>query len=399
MLLYLPHPVLFFSKILSMLSILLNSFLPGRTGHPLPEEADESYFDGFAGSDKLGKTALHTNRGLLTNTTQTHPTLTIPGLGTFGPDSGLVPLARSSDGVSEAGQNGVIAIAATGDRKVEFIAYRAYSLAYVGSALGYPAYYPVHPVRIEKPIQAVLMDLDGTSVRSESFWVWIIQQSIASLMGNPKFELEEADLPYVSGHSVSEHLQHCIDKYCPGESLEEARRYYFEHTTREMQAILEGKGRADAFTPTPGLKDFLLALKGRGIKIGLVTSGLYEKAYPEIVSAFRTLELGDPRDFYDAIITAGFALRPGQPGTLGELEPKPHPWLYAETSRVGLGIPFEQRHSVVGLEDSGAGVCSLRLAGFSVIGLEGGNIAESGTQALCEQVCPDLEKALEIIIG
>ena len=40
-----------------------------------------------------------------------------------------------------------------------------------------------------------------------------------------------------------------------------------------------------------------------------------------------------------------------------------HPWLYAEACRVGLGIPFEERNSVVGIDDSGAGVCSIRLAG------------------------------------
>jgi beta-phosphoglucomutase-like phosphatase (HAD superfamily) len=249
-------------------------------------------------------------------------------------------------------------------------------------------------VSIEKPLKAVLMDLDGTSVRSETFWVWIIQQSIASLLGNSHFELEEADLPFVSGHSVSEHLQYCIDKYCPGASLEDARRFYFEHTHREMQAILEGKGRAGAFTPTPFLKEFLLELKGRGVKIGLVTSGLYEKAYPEILSAFQTLGLGDPRAFYDAIITAGYPLRRGEVGTLGELEPKPHPWLYAETCRVGLGIPFEDRAHVVGIEDSGAGVISIRLAGFAAIGLGGGNLAGSGAGALCAFTCDNLEDIL-----
>lgn len=320
--------------------------------------------------------------------------VTFPGLDVSRLEPGLIPLDASSDGVSRVGRNGVIAIAATGDRKVEFIAYPSHTLAYVASALGYPAYYPVHPVRIEKPVQAVLMDLDGTSVRSEDFWVWIIQQSIASLLRRPRFELEEADLPYVSGHSVSEHLQYCIDKYCPGASLEEARRYYFQHTNREMSAILAGRGRANAFTPTPGLKEFLLALKKRRIKIGLVTSGLYEKAYPEILSAFRALKLGDPLDFYDAIITAGYPMRYGEVGTLGELEPKPHPWLYAETCSVGLGIPFEARHSVVGIEDSGAGVCSIRLAGFAVIGLAGGNISESGTLALCADYCDSLAEIL-----
>lgn len=321
----------------------------------------------------------------------------LPGLGEIGPGSGLIEIEESSDGVTRVGSDGVRSILATGDRKVEFIVRENATLAYVGSALGYPAYYPVRLTRIEKPLQAVLMDLDGTSVRSEPFWVWIIEQSIASLLKNPRFALEEADLPYVSGHSVSEHLQYCIDKYAPGASLEAARTHYYTHTRREMQAILDGGGRADAFQPTPGLKEFLLALKKQGVRIGLVTSGLYEKAYPEIVSAFRQMKLGDPRDFYDAIITAGFPLRKGETGTLGELEPKPHPWLYAETCRVGLGIPFEERHSVVGIEDSGAGVVSIRLAGFAALGLAGGNIVESGTQALCEALCGDFGEIMGLL--
>ena len=84
--------------------------------------------------------------------------------------------------------------------------------------------------------------------------------------------------------------------------------------------------------------------------------------------------MGDPVDFYDAIITAVQALKKGQTGTLGELAPKPHPWLYAETARVGLGIPFENRHKVIGIEDSSAGVVSIKLAGFSCVGISGGNI-------------------------
>ena len=326
-----------------------------------------------------------------------HTAVTIPNIGTIPPDAGFVPLQRCSDGMFVVGRDNVQSITATGDRKVEFIAFADHTQAYVKSALGYPAYYPVHTVQIDAPVRAVLMDLDGTSVRSEEFWIWIIQMSIASLMDNPHFELEESDLPHVSGHSVSEHLQYCIHKYCPDKTVEEARRFYFEHTDREMQAILDGRGKEGAFTPTPGLKDFLLELKGRGIQIGLVTSGLYQKAWPEIVSAFQTLGMGDPADFYDAIITAGFAIRKGEVGTLGELSPKPHPWLYAETARVGLGIDFSQRHRVIGIEDSGAGVCSIRLAGFAAIGFAGGNIVESGTKALCTQYVDRFEEVLAFV--
>jgi len=323
--------------------------------------------------------------------------ITIPDLGVFNENSGLISLEKCSDGFFTAGKNGVISVTATGDRKVEFIVFNDHTIAYVKSAMNYSAYYPVYPVYIEKPIKAVLMDLDGTSVKSEEFWIWIIQLSISSLLDNPKFELEDADLPYVSGHSVSEHLEYCIKKYCPEKTVEEARTYYYKHTDIEMKKITEGKGKENAFVPTPGLKEFLYELKALNIKIGLVTSGLYYKAWPEILSAFRTLNMGDPKDFYDAIITAGYPLIKGQPGTISELAVKPHPWLYAETCRVGLGIPFEERNSVIGIEDSGAGVCSIRLAGYPTIGISGGNIEASGTKALCSAYCNSFNEIIKIL--
>jgi len=322
----------------------------------------------------------------------------LPGLG-IGPGAGLESVACCGDGRFSAGRDGVQAVLQTGDGKVAFIGFAGHTLAYVNSAMGYPAYYPVYPVAIRKPIKAVLMDLDGTSVHSEAFWIWIIERTTASLREDPDFRLEHADTPHVSGHSVSEHLQYCVDKYCPSKTVEEARAFYFEHTHREMAEILAGRGKTDAFTPAPGLKPFLLSLKDAGIKIGLVTSGLYEKAWPEILSAFRQLDLGDPLDFYDAVITAGFPMRQGQEsGTLGELSPKPHPWLYAEVCRVGLGIPFEDRHHVVGLEDSGAGVCAIRLAGFAAIGMAGGNIEQSGARPLCSHWCETFEDVAGVVL-
>ena len=314
-----------------------------------------------------------------------------PNLGADAQTLGLTPVEHTSDQRFRAGRDGVKAIARTGDGVVEFVGFDHHTMAHVRSSMGYPAYYPVHPVKLEKPLKAVLMDLDGTTVHSEEFWIWIIQQTTASLLGNPRFELEEVDLPHVSGHSVSEHLQYCIKKYCPGKTVEEARDFYFDHTHRELAAIMAGGGRPNAFTPAPGLKDFLLELKGRGVKIGLVTSGLHEKAYPEILSAFRTLGMGDPAEFYDTIITAGFPLRGGQAGTLGELSPKPHPWLYAEAARVGLGIGFNDRFGVAGIEDSAAGVCSILLAGFVPFGLRGGNLEAGGAGGLCKSIHADLE--------
>lgn len=313
----------------------------------------------------------------------------------------LIALGVGGDGRFRDGEEGVLSILTPADRKVEFICYRDKVLCYVRSALGYPALYPVPPVAIERPVRAVLMDLDGTSVKSEEFWIWAIERTTARLIGDPDFSLQEEDRPHVSGHSVSEHLAYCLAKYSPGADVSAARATYFEIVHREMQEILAGRGWADAFKPAPGLGEFLTRLKAREIQVGLVTSGLYEKAWPEIVAAFRTLNWGDPRDYYDAIITGGFPLRDGEPGTLGELSPKPHPWLYAETARIGLGIgpdPGDRQH-VVGIEDSAAGVIAIRLAGFAVIGVAGGNIEASGVRGLCSHFCASLTEVGERLLG
>lgn len=239
---------------------------------------------------------------------------------------GFTNLETGGDGLFQLGKDGVKEILTPLDKKVEFILFEDKTSCYVKSAMGYPAIYPVHKPKFEGNTKAVLMDLDGTSVHSESFWMWIIEQTIAKLtQNNNKFELEASDEPHVSG--------------------------------------------------------------------------LYNKAMPEIISAFKTLGMGDPLDFYDAIITAGQALVKGQAGTMGELAPKPHPWLYSETARVGLGLTEEDKGHVLGFEDSSAGVVSIRLAGFSAIGINGGNIRKSGVQSLCLKEYDNLCDALPLILS
>lgn len=320
------------------------------------------------------------------------------GFGAVTAEGGMKALDATSNGAFSVGKDGVKAIFATADRKLELIGFEDKTMAYVPSAIGYDAYYPVRPVSLEKPIEAVLMDLDGTSVKSEEFWMWIIEQTMAEVKCDPSFRLVPEDFPYVAGHSIGEHLSYCIDKYIPGFSLDAARRCYNAKVEYEMREIMAGRGKKGVFTPATGLKDFLLELKERNIKIGLVTSGLYEKAMPEIISAFQTLGMGDPTVFYDAIITAGTLFGKGSTGTLSELPIKPHPWLYAETGRFGLGMLFENRSRVVAIEDSGAGACSARLAGYTTIGIAGGNIVSSGTKDFCTYYEPDLNSILNKII-
>ncbi|MDL2318690.1 HAD family phosphatase [Eubacteriales bacterium OttesenSCG-928-A19] len=304
-------------------------------------------------------------------------------------ESGLTRHAATTDGLFARGRDGISAILSDRARSAEYILYEdGRMMCHVPSSTGPGAYYPVPEIRLERPVRAVLMDLDGTTVHSEPFWVWIIEQSVRSLTGDAGFAFTDADLPHVSGHSVSEHLMYCIHTYCPTARLEDARALYFEHTRREMALIAEGKGRGDAFVPTPGIGEFLHALKARDIKIALVTSGLYEKAAPEIRAAFHTLGLDAPEAFYDCIISAGSPLGQGDWGTLGELTPKPHPWLYAEAARVGLGIPYADRASVVGIEDSAVGIHAIRLAGYTALGVRGGNIEQSGATPFADAMFP-----------
>lgn len=323
----------------------------------------------------------------------------VKNMGIIGKDSDFVELGKTSDGFYTEGKDGVKKIFATGDKKVEFVSFDDKTLAFVPSAVGYSAYYPIFSAELNPPVKAVLMDLDGTSVKSEEFWMSIIGATVAELIKNPKFTLDEADAPFVAGHGVSEHLSYCIEKYCPNVTLDEARAVYYQKTDYELKEIMAGRGRKNAFTPTDGLKDFLYFLKEKNIKIGLVTSGLYEKAMPEIISAFDTLKMGDPLDFYDAIITAGNAFNKKQTGNMSELPIKPHPWVYSETGRYGLGIPFEERSHVLAIEDSGAGVCAARLAGYYTVGLAGGNIVSSGTKSLCGDYANTLEDIKNIIIS
>ena len=92
------------------------------------------------------------------------------------------------NGMFFSGKEGVRQILTPRDNKSEFIVYDDKTLVFVKSQMGYPALYELKESAFEGPAEAVLMDLDGTSVKSEGFWIWIIQQVTANLLGN--FSLE-----------------------------------------------------------------------------------------------------------------------------------------------------------------------------------------------------------------
>jgi len=90
----------------------------------------------------------------------------------------------------EVGKDGVKKILTPDDKKIDIVEFDDKKLCYVKSGMGYPAIYPMHETHFEPKAEAILMDLDGTSVHSESFWMWVIEQSIARLLGKSDFQKE-----------------------------------------------------------------------------------------------------------------------------------------------------------------------------------------------------------------
>ena len=257
---------------------------------------------------------------------------------------------------------------------------------------GVEATYPFEKPQTEFPIQAVLMDLDGTTVISEEFWIYLIEKTVKQI-SSPDFRLSEEDTPFVSGFSTAEHLEYCLNKYKIPKTVNEALEVYHKTARFELNEIMEGRGNADAFKPRAGLKEFLYSLKKAGIKIGLATSGLDYKAIPEILSAFRVLDMGDPIEFYDAIITGGRRKGEGEYGTIGEMAVKPHPWIYSEL--IG-GLNVDKKHAIV-IEDSSAGLLSGRLAGMNVIGFNDGNLIQSGLHEECIAMVDTFEDIMQFL--
>ena len=309
-----------------------------------------------------------------------------------------IPKERTSDGMFAVGENAK-EIFYSKDGKIEFVIFSGEKcLAGVVSVASNTAYYPLNDVSLGACISSVVMDLDGTTASSENFWIEIIRLVVTKMMGNENFIFEKCDIPFISGHSVSEHLSYCIRKYVPSYTLDNAMAIYRDITEKKLKSLMDEDGEHIGFEPMRGIKEFLSFARGCNVKTGLVTSGSLDKAHPEIMSILRRLGYKDPSDCYSTIITAGNPLDKNLFGTLGELSAKPHPWLYVEACCIGLGEP-KGSQSVVGFEDSGAGVMALRLANIPVIGVRNGNIVDSGFEMFCECMVDDMTEALDLLKG
>ena len=105
---------------------------------------------------------------------------------------------------------------------------------------GVNASYLIKPVGFFGPAKAILMDLDGTTLTSEDFWVFVIEQTMQKLLGDGKFSLEDSDIPFVSGFTTVDHLNYCLNKYMPDEDINSAVECYHNIAEFQLKEIMQG---------------------------------------------------------------------------------------------------------------------------------------------------------------
>ena len=256
----------------------------------------------------------------------------------------LRALARPATGGSATGQRGVTAIAATSDRKVEFVACGADELALVRCRPGVSRVLPGAPGGDSgSPARGA----DGSRPHQRP-------QRIVLDLDDPAHDGQPARQPGVRarrrGPALCVRLQRVgAPPVLPREVLPGPDR------RRGPPVLLRAHPPRDGGDLAKAAAARTRSCRRRASRSSCASSSRTASASassPPVSTRRRGRNwsrraddgIGDPRTFYDAIITAGFPMRDREPGTLGELSPKPHPWLYAEVCRVGLGIPFEERH-------------------------------------------------------
>lgn len=188
----------------------------------------------------------------------------------------------------------------------------------------------------QRPLQAVLFDMDGTLVDTERLW-W---EAVEQVAGRP---LTEADQPDVLGRPV-EHTAAWLGTESGRPEVELAAELHREFADRVRTGIV----------PRPGALDLLDALAAAGVPAALVT------ASPRAVADVVLDALGADR--FAASVTADDTART-----------KPAPDPYRAACRA-LGV---EPAACVAVEDTETGVASAEAAGCAVLAVP--SLAPIGT--------------------
>jgi beta-phosphoglucomutase-like phosphatase (HAD superfamily) len=180
---------------------------------------------------------------------------------------------------------------------------------------------------------------------------------MAETLGDGAFRFAEADYPHIIGDSTTNHVRYLVQTYgIDPARLDACITTYYAHYHATLEGIRDGRITESLIEPMPGLREFLEALKDRGVKVGLVTSSLKKEVDIVMPEVFKGMGMPpDYESFYDGVIAAD---------DVGEAFLKPHPNLYWRMAEEKLEVTDVANAFVV--EDSTAGILSARIAGFAV---------------------------------
>ena len=204
--------------------------------------------------------------------------------------------------------------------------------------------------------QAIIFDMDGVIVDSEP----IHGESF-------KIFLDELNLPYTDnfindlvGHSINHNIKTINETYLSHEPLE------VEEGIRIRDEIYLNLITNQHLSPMEGIEDLMLICQSKGIKIGLASSSSRE----QIEAILKNLSQNNSRglNFHTVfdVTVAGDEVE----------KKKPAPDIYKKATQL-LGVSPE---NCIAIEDSGAGILSVRANNLFCIALRNQFLKEKDTR-------------------
>ena len=211
----------------------------------------------------------------------------------------------------------------------------------------------------EEPVEAVIFDMDGTLIDSESVYIAAMQDAAGTLGLALPLDLCHA-MVGVPSHECNLMLQ---EHYGPGFDLTVFRGHFSKSVQRQMSERVPMK---------PGVVELLDFLRDRGLPLAIATSA-------GRATAERNLGRAGLLDRFDALATRD------------DVEhPKPAPDLYLEAAK-RLGVAPER---CVAFEDSSIGIIAAHAAGMRAVMVLDILPPTEEARAKCFHIAQDLHEVL-----